>query len=74
MNNRTTVIDPSGRDSKFRKLENIKDFISVENVEIKNLNSITDWSILEKFSNVRTLGLSNCLVDKKSFFESLSEL
>jgi hypothetical protein len=74
MNNRTTVIDPSGRDSKFRKLENIKDFISVENVEIKNLNSITDWSILEKFSNVRTLGLSNCLVDKKSFFEGITNL
>jgi hypothetical protein len=74
MNNRTTVIDPSGRKGDFRKLENIKDFISVENVEIKNLNSITDWSILEKFSNVRTLGLSNCLVDKKSFFEGITNL
>ena len=49
MNDRTTVIDPSGRDSEFRKLENIKDFISVENVEIKNLNSITDCSLLNKF-------------------------
>ena len=68
------VIDPNGRNSEFRKLEDIKNFISVENVEIKNLNSITDWSILEKFSNVRTLGLSNCLVDKKSFFEGITNL
>ena len=74
MNDGRTVIDPSSRNSKFKKLEDIKDFISVENVEIKNLNSITDWSLLKKFSNVRTLSLSNCLVDKKSFFESLSEL
>ena len=67
MNDGRTVIDPSSRNSKFKKLEDIKDFISVENVEIKNLNSITDWSLLKKFSNVRTLGLSNCLVDKKKF-------
>ena len=74
MNDGRTVIDPSSRNSKFKKLEDIKDFISVENVEIKNLNSITDWSLLKKFSNVRTLDLSNCLVDKKSFFEGISTL
>ena len=74
MNNRKTLIDSNDRNSEFRKLEDIKDFISVENVEIKNLNSITDWSLLKKFSNVRTINLSNSLVDKKSFFEGISTL
>ena len=31
MNDGRTVIDPSSRNSEFRKLEDIKDFISVEN-------------------------------------------
>ena len=76
MKSKHLVIDANGKNGEFKKLEDIKDFISVENVQIKNLNSVpfTDWSLINKFSNLRTLSLSNCLVDKKSFFESLSEL
>ena len=76
MKSKHLVIDANGKNGEFNKLEDIKDFISVENVQIKNLNSVpfTDWSLVNKFSNLRTLSLSNCLVDKKSFFEGISSL
>ena len=56
MKSKHLVIDAHGKNGEIKKLEDIKDFISVENVQIKNLNSVpfTDWSLINKFSNLRT--------------------
>ena len=76
MESKNLIIDGRDKNGEFKTLENIKNFNSVENIKIKNLNSLpeTNWSLINKFSNLKTLNLSNCFVDKKLFFDGISTL
>ena len=76
MNIKDLTIDPNSKSNTIKKLEDVKDFISVESIEIKNLNStaLEDWSVIKKFYNLKKISLSNCLIKKNSFFEGILAL
>jgi len=69
-----TIVDQLKTVNSKSFIDEIKNPENITNLILKNFNNETNWEDLNKFTKLKELQLKNCLVDKNSFFLSISTI
>ena len=64
-------LDAVNSNSFFKEIKNPE---KITNLILKNFNNETNWEELNKFTQLKEIGLENCLIDKNIFFKVISKI
>ena len=69
-----TIVDQLKTVNSKSFLEEVKNPENINNLILKNFNNETNWEELNKFTKLKEIQLENCLIDKNTFFKTISKI
>ena len=69
-----TIVDQLKTVNSKSFLEEVKNPENINNLILKNFNNETNWEELSKFIKLKEIQLENCLIDKNTFFKTISKI